>query len=61
MLGVAVILQDGEYSYITDDEVHGLCVRTVASGEPFRYKFGSCWSKGKIKSAADWFDLVEAQ
>ena len=61
MLGVAVILEDGEYSYVTDDGVHGLCVRTVTSGEPFRYKFGSCWSKGHIKEASDWFKLVDEQ
>ena len=61
MLGVAVVLQDGEYAYITDDGVHGLCVRTVASGEPFRYKFGSCWSKGEIKDKESWFNLVMKQ
>ena len=61
MLGVAVIVQDGEYTYVTDDGVHGLCVRTVSSGEPFRYKFGSCWSKGKIKDRMSWFNLVEEQ
>ena len=61
MLGVAVVVQDGEYSYVTDDEIHGLCVRKVASGEPFRYKFGSCWSKGDIKDRVTWFNLVMAQ
>lgn len=61
MIGVAVVLQDGEYSYVTDDNVHGLCVRTVTSGEPFRYKFGSCWSKGDVKDAETWFNLVSKQ
>ena len=57
-LGVAVLVPDGEDGYVTADEVHGICTRTIASGEPFRYKFGSCWSKGDIKDADDWFRHV---
>ena len=60
-LGVAVIVPDGTSAYITDDGMHGVCTRTVRSGEPFRYKFGSCWSKGEIKDMATWFTLVSAQ
>ena len=40
---------------------HALIISAVRSGEPFRYKFGSCWSKGDVKDSAAWFDLVKAQ
>ena len=61
LLGVAVIVPEGENGCVTDDGLHGLCTRTVRSGEPFRYCFGSCWSKGGIKDAAQWFKLVKEQ
>ncbi len=61
MLGVAVVVPEGEACCVTSDDVHGICTRTVRSGEPFRYKFGSCWSKGDVKDSAAWFDLVKAQ
>lgn len=61
MLGVAVVVPDGESCVITEDGIHGICVKTVRSGEPFRYKFGSCWSKGDIKDMASWFKLVSEQ
>ena len=45
-----------------DKEVdHALCVRTVKSGEPLTYYFGSCWSKGDLKTAQDWFNVVNKQ
>ncbi|MBR0223360.1 MAG: DUF4861 family protein [Bacteroidales bacterium] len=61
LLGVAVIVPEGENGCVTDDGLHGLCTRTVRSGEPFRYCFGSCWSKGGIKDAEQWFKLVKEQ
>ena len=61
LLGVAVIVPEGENGCVTDDGLHGLCTRTVRSGEPFRYSFGSCWSKGRIKDAEQWFKLVKEQ
>ena len=61
LLGVAVIVPEGENGCVTDDGLHGLCTRTVRSGEPFRYSFGSCWSKGGIKDAEQWFKLVKEQ
>ena len=61
MLGVAVVVPGATSCFVTEDGQHGVCVKEVASGEPFRYKFGSCWSKGKIKDMMSWFDLVMAQ
>ncbi|MDT3366445.1 MAG: DUF4861 family protein, partial [Bacteroidota bacterium] len=39
------------------DQDHALIITAVRSGEPFRYRFGSCWSKGDIKTAEEWFAL----
>ena len=61
MLGVAVVVPGSETSFLTEDGIHGICVKEVRSGEPFRYKFGSCWSKGRIKDGKSWFDEVEKQ
>jgi len=61
MLGVAVILPGAERVCLTDDAVHGLCLKEVRSGEPFCYRFGSCWSKGNVKTAEAWFDLVKKE
>ena len=40
---------------------HALIISAVRSGEPFRYRFGSCWSKGDIKTAEEWFVLVDTE
>lgn len=61
MLGVAVIVPGAEQVLITEDGVHGLVVKQVKSGEPLTYYFGSCWSKGNLKTAAEWFDEVEKE
>ena len=63
MLGVAIAAPDlvDPLLYIDFDEDHALLIGTVRPGEPFRYRFGSCWSKGNIKTAEDWFALVDAQ
>ena len=60
MIGVAVIVPDAEEVSITEDGVHGLCAKTVTSGETFAYSFGSCWSKGDITTAEAWFELVNS-
>lgn len=59
MIGVAVKLAGAEWTGYTKDERHGVCVRSVRSGEVFSYDFASCWSKGNISSADEWFALVE--
>ena len=59
MLGVAVVAPESDSVCVTEDETHGLCIKTVKSGETFTYYYGSCWSKGDVKTADDWFALVE--
>ena len=61
MLGVAVVMPDAEYTFVTADGTHLVATRRIVSGEPVRYSFGSCWSKGDIQSLEDWFMLVTAQ
>ena len=58
---MAVIVPDATATFVTDDGLHGLCVKEIRSGEPFCYRFGSCWSKGNVKDAAAWFEYVEKQ
>ncbi len=60
-LGVAVVVPDAQQVIVTEDGIHGLCTREIRSGEPFRYQFGSCWSKGEVKDAAAWFNIVSNQ
>ncbi len=60
MLGVAVYMPGAESVRLSDDGIHGIVTRTVKSGETLEYCFGSCWSKGNIKSAEEWFNTVNA-
>ena len=62
MIGVAVIVPGAtDAGLLSEDETHLLVCKEIASGEPFRYSFGSCWSKGAVKTYEDWFDLVVKQ
>ena len=61
MLGVGVVMPEADFTFITADGTHLIAAKRIVSGEPVRYRFGSCWSKGDIKSAQDWFDTVAAQ
>ena len=61
MLGVAVVMPDADFTFVTADNTHLVATRRIVSGEPVRYSFGSCWSKGDIQSLEDWFMLVAAQ
>lgn len=61
MLGVAVVVPDAGESFVTADGIHGICTREIRSGEAFCYSFGSCWSKGEVKDAAAWFNIVSKQ
>ena len=58
MIGVAVVMPEADYTFITADGTHLVATRRIVSGEPVRYSFGSCWSKGENKTADDWFKLV---
>lgn len=59
MLGVGVYVPGAEDVCVTPDGSHGLCVKTVKSGDSFTYYFGSCWSKADVKTAEDWFAIVD--
>ena len=61
MLGVAVVMSGADFTGETGDGTHLVLARTISSGEPFRYRFGSCWSKGDIQTVNDWFNLVTRQ
>ena len=61
MLGVAVVMPGSEAVCMSADSTHALLLKSVTSGEPVCYKFGSCWSKGDIKTAEDWFKTVEGE
>ena len=61
MLGVAVVMSGADFTGETGDGTHLVLARTISSGESFRYRFGSCWSKGNIRTVNDWFDLVTRQ
>lgn len=54
MLGVAVYVPGGSKAEITSDFEHGICTKTLRSGETFSYYFGSCWSKAGIKTDLAW-------
>lgn len=58
MLGVAVYMPGAAEVLVDDTLDHGLLLKSVKSGEPLTYYYGSCWSKGDIKTAADWFAEV---
>ena len=60
MLGVAVYVPGCESVSVTEDGMHGLCAKSIKPGETFSYWFGSCWSKADIKTAEDWFALVDS-
>ena len=61
MLGVAVVMPGAQQVFADKELDHALCARTVKSGETLTYYFGSCWSKGDIKTAQDWFNVVNKQ
>ncbi len=58
MIGVAVILPGAEKVCSCPELDHALLLKTIVSGQSVSYCFGSCWSKGDVKSHEDWFDLV---
>ncbi len=60
-LGIAVIMPDAQMRICPTDRSHSLLLKAVESGEPVRYKVGSCWSKGDIKTAEAWFKLVDGE
>lgn len=61
MIGVGICVPGAEFTGITEDGTTGYAGKQLASGEVFTYYFGSCWSKGDLKTSSDWFDVVKAQ
>lgn len=60
-IGVGIIVP-GASEFLDDAEGdHRIFLRTLTSGEALQYRIGSCWSKGDVKTAADWFALVAAE
>lgn len=61
MLGVAVVMPEADATFLTEDGTHLVACKRIVSGQPLRYRFGSCWSKGDVKTAEEWFALVDKQ
>ncbi|MBO4671374.1 MAG: DUF4861 family protein [Bacteroidales bacterium] len=60
-IGVAVVMPGADCVRLSPKGTHGFCVKAVRSGEPLTYWFGNCWSKGEVKDATSWFDIVRNQ
>lgn len=60
MIGVGLVCPGADIGYMYGMD-HAIAFKVIASGETLRYKVGSCWSKGNIKTADDWFALVAKQ
>ena len=61
MLGVAVVMPQADGTSLSEDGTHLLNWKYITSGQKVCYSFGSCWSKGDIKTAQDWFETVVSQ
>jgi len=61
LIGVAVVLPGADYCGLSADNTHGICTKKVKSGEPVVYYFGSCWSKGEVKSWEKWLETAKAE
>ena len=59
MLGFAVVMPDADITCLSKGDTHNVCNKTIRSGETVTYWFASCWSKGDIKTAEQWFELVK--
>jgi len=59
MIGVGLVCPGADIGYMYELD-HALAFKVISSGETLSYKVGSCWSKGDIKTSADWFTLVQA-
>lgn len=62
MIGVGIIFPEETQIVPLETGVPHLAgIRNVKPGDTVTYWFGSCWTKGDIKTAADWFDLVKTK
>jgi len=61
MIGVAVYMPGAETVMpLEANRPHIVCTKTVKPGETLTYYFGSCWTKGNIKSFQEWDSMVSA-
>ena len=61
MIGVAVSMPDCDEVIKADEKTgHALLCKNIRPDETVTYWFGSCWSKGDLKTAGDWFNLVKS-
>lgn len=60
-VGVAVVVPGATFSALSSDGTHALVGREIKSGETFTYSFGSCWNGADIKTAQEWFSIVNNQ
>ena len=58
LVGVAVVMPGADKVDYRPDLDHALLLKKVVSGEPVRYSFGSCWSKGELQTPGTWFNVV---
>jgi len=62
MIGVGIIFpEETQIVPLEANKPHLVGIRNIKPGETVSYEFGSCWTKGDIKTASDWFDMVKAQ
>lgn len=59
MIGVCVFVPGADFVGLSHGDDHGLCTKKITSGDTFTYYFGSCWSKGDLKTSEDWFSVVK--
>jgi len=57
LVGVAVVMPAADTSFVMADNTHSVCCRTIAPGETITYYFGSCWTKGDVKTYEQWQEL----
>lgn len=60
MIGVGIVMPDAEQIVrIEGKRNHIAGLKTIAAGDTVTYWFGSCWSKGGVENAEDWFTIIE--
>lgn len=59
MIGLAVYMPDAESVEANGPAEHAVLYKTVKSGEPVVYYFGSGWSRGNMPDSEQWFETVK--
>lgn len=62
-IGVGLVMPDADSISVRDcsGKMHSLAFKTIVPGEKVCYSFGSCWSRGNVKTAEEWFSTVAGQ